>query len=264
MRGDLWIRVSLVAGLAVTVAAADEWSKRYTVSGKAELRVDTNDGSVNVRTWDRNEIEARVTTSGYRIAPSDVQVIDRQAGNRVEIEVRQPRRPFSVNFGHRWIRVELNVPRELRSNIHTGDGNISMDGVHGETQLNTGDGRIEAEALDGALDAQTGDGRIRVRGRFDALRLHTGDGSIEADIDRGSKVGAEWNVRTGDGHVTLRIADNLAADLDVHTGDGHITSDLTVTATGAFRDHDLRGKINGGGPPFIIRTNDGSVRLEKL
>src|SRR5271166_2439337 len=99
MRGDLWIRVSLVAGLAITVAAADEWSKRYTVSGKAELRVDTNDGSVNVRTWDRNEIEARVTTAGYRIGPSDVQVIDRQAGNRVEIEVRQPHRPFSVNFG---------------------------------------------------------------------------------------------------------------------------------------------------------------------
>jgi DUF4097 and DUF4098 domain-containing protein YvlB len=139
-----------------------------------------------------------------------------------------------------------------------------LDAIKGDTHLNTGDGRIEADALDGALDAHTGDGRIRVRGRFDALRLQTGDGSIEAEIERGSKVSSEWSIRTGDGHVTVRVADNLNADLDVHTGDGHITSDLTITATGAFRDHDLRGKLNAGGPPFLIRTNDGSVRLEKM
>lgn len=263
MRVDYRIKVCLLAALATTPSWADDWSKRFNISGRPELRVDADDAGVNVRTWDHNEIEARVTTAGWKIDASDVRIIDRQTGNRVEIEVRTPHRPM-INFGRRWIRVELLVPRDLRCNIHTGDGNISIDGVRGETQLNTGDGRIEAEALDGTLDAQTGDGRIRVRGRFDSLRLHTGDGSIEAEIDRGSKVSSEWNVRTGDGHVTLRVADNLAADIDVHTGDGHITSELSITTTGAFRDHDLRGKINGGGPPFIIRTNDGSVRLERL
>jgi DUF4097 and DUF4098 domain-containing protein YvlB len=264
MRGSLWIRVSLVAALAIAAATADDWSKRFTVSGRPELRVDADDASVTVRAWDRNEIEARINTGGWKIGPSEVRILDHQNGNRVELEVRTPHRPFNINFGHRWIRVELQVPRELSATIHTGDGNIVLDGIKGDTHLNTGDGRIEADALDGALDAHTGDGRIRVRGRFDALRLQTGDGSIEAEIERGSKVSSEWSIRTGDGHVTVRVADNLNADLDVHTGDGHITSDLTITATGAFRDHDLRGKLNAGGPPFLIRTNDGSVRLEKM
>lgn len=264
MRCNSLVHLSLIGAIALTPALADEWSKRFTISGKADLRVNAGDGAVTVRAWDRNEIEARVTTVGWRIGPSDIQIIDRQAGDRVELELRIPRHGFNFNMGRRSIHVELQVPRELRSDIRTGDGPISVDGIKGDTRLTTGDGRIEGEALDGALDAHTGDGRVRVRGRFDALRLQTGDGSIEAEIARGSKVGSEWSVRTGDGHVTLRIPESLAADLEVHTGDGHITSDVAITTNGAWRDHDLRGKINGGGAPFIVRTNDGSVRLERL
>jgi DUF4097 and DUF4098 domain-containing protein YvlB len=241
MQCNVPVRLSLIAAIAVTPALADEWSKRFTISGRADLRVNAGDGAVTVRAWDRNEIEARVTTVGWRIGPSDIQIIDRQAGDRVELELRIPRHGFNFNLGRRSIHVELQVPRELRSDIRTGDGPISVDGIKGDTRLTTGDGRIEGEALDGALDAHTGDGRVRVRGRFDALRL-----------------------QTGDGHVTLRIPESLAADLEVHTGDGHITSDLAITTNGAWRDHDLRGKINGGGAPFIVRTNDGSVRLERL
>jgi DUF4097 and DUF4098 domain-containing protein YvlB len=184
----------------------------------------------------------------------------------VELEVRIPHRPFSVNFGvgRRSVRVELQVPRELRTDIHTGDGSITVDGLHGETRLSTGDGHIEADRLDGSLDAQTGDGRLRARGRFDLLNLHTGDGSVEAEIENGSRISSEWTIRTGDGHVTLRLPSSFSADLDVHTGDGHIESDLPVTVSGFKRENELRGKLNAGGPPLVIRTNDGSIRLERL
>jgi hypothetical protein len=175
-----------------------------------------------------------------------------------------PHRIFSLNFGQQSIRVELRVPRELRSAIHTGDGSIIAEDLHGETHLSTGDGRIEASSLDGTLDAQTGDGSIRARGRFDLLNLHTGDGSIEAEVNNGSRISSEWSVRTGDGHVTLRLPANLSADLDVHTGDGHIQSELPVTMSGSRGEHDLRGKLNAGGPLLIVRTNDGSIRLERM
>ena len=246
------------------VSLADDWSKTFPISGKPELRVNTNDGSVTIRTWDRKEIEARVTTVHWRI-PSDVQVIDHQTGDHVDLEVRMPHHMFSLNFGQRTaIQVELRVPRELQSDIRTGDGSILAENLKGETRLSTGDGRIEATSLDGTLDAQTGDGRIVTRGRFDMLTLHTGDGSIEAEINNGSRMTSEWSVRTGDGHVTLRLPATLSADLDVHTGDGHIQSDLPVTMSGSRNDHELRGKLNAGGPPFIVRTNDGSIRLEKM
>lgn len=244
-------------------ALADEWSRTFQVSGHPNLRVNLNDGSVNVRTWDRKEIEARVTTVHWKI-PSEVQVVEHQSGDQVELEVHMTHQIFSLNFGQRSIQVELRVPRELRSDIHTGDGNIVVQDLRGDTRLSTGDGRIEATALDGTLDAQTGDGRLIIRGRFDMLHLHTGDGSIEAEINNGSRVTSEWTVRTGDGHVTLRLPATLSADLDVHTGDGHIQSDLPVTVSGSRNEHELRGKLNAGGPLVVVRTNDGSIRLERM
>jgi len=262
MSRTFWLAVFLTISIS-GAALADNWSKTFPISGHPDLRVNVNDGSVTVRTWDRKEIEARVTTVHWRI-PSEVQVVDHQSGDRVELEVHMPHRMFSLNFGQHSIQVELHVPRELRSDIRTGDGSVIVENLRGETRLSTGDGRIEATSLDGTLDAQTGDGRIITRGRFDLLNLHTGDGSIEAEINNGSRMTSEWSVRTGDGHITLRLPANLSADLDVHTGDGHIQSDLPVTVSGSRNEHELRGKLNAGGPPLIVRTNDGSIRLEKM
>src|SRR5262245_27657779 len=126
MNKALVLQLTLAAAGLNTVLWADDWSKRFVVSGYPDLRVNANDGSVTVRTWDRKEIEAKVNTVGWRIAPGEVQVIDRQTGDRVEVEVRMPHRPTVVIFGRRSIRVELQVPRELRSDIHTGDGSISV------------------------------------------------------------------------------------------------------------------------------------------
>lgn len=263
MTGTFLLAMSMAIAIS-GAASADDWSKTFQISGHPELRVNVNDGSVTIRAWDRKEIEARVTTVRWKI-PSEVQVVEHQSGDRVELEVRMPHRMFTLNFGQRTsIQVELRVPREIRSDIRTGDGSIIAENLRGETRLSTGDGRIEATSLDGTLDAQTGDGRIVIRGRFDMLNLHTGDGSIEAEVNNGSRITSEWSVRTGDGHVTLRLPASLSADLDVHTGDGHIQSDLPVTVSGSRNEHELRGKLNAGGPPLIVRTNDGSIRLERM
>jgi hypothetical protein len=252
----------LFTAVLSSTALADEWSKKFPVSGRPELRVSTGDGSVRVRTWDRREIEARVITTGWKIGPDEVRVVDHQTGDRVELEVRVPNNGFS--FGRRSVSVELEVPRDLMSDIRTGDGSVSLEGVRGETHLSTGDGSINAERIDGSLDARTGDGSMHVVGRFDLLTLQTRDGSIAADVENGSKMNASWSIRTGDGSLRLRLPSNFSADLDVRTGDGSIHSDLPVASTGSHRDNELRGKLNAGGPLLTVHTNDGSVSLERL
>jgi DUF4097 and DUF4098 domain-containing protein YvlB len=250
-------------------AMADEWTKTFPMSGTPELRVRADDASVTVRPWDRNEIEARVTTSGWKISDSEVKVVEKHSANSLDVEVRVPRMNwtfggFGSSLGHRWIKLELRVPSELRSDIHTGDGHISVERIKGNTVLSSGDGKIEAEGLDGRLNVRTGDGHIRVRGRFDVLEARTGDGSVEVDVSPGSRMASAWHVNTGDGHVTLRLPPNFAADIDAHTGDGHITADLPLTVSGTQRKSELRGHLNGGGEPLVVRTNDGHIRLERL
>lgn len=288
MRRQTLLLVILVVVLAfsfvaVNPARADEWNKKYTVSGKPSVRVETNDGNVTVTTTGQKEVQAHVETLGWRIAENEVRIIESQTGDRIQLEVKIPSR-MNWNWGgaRHSLKIELRLPRQAglavktgdgnvsvtslvgSADIRTGDGNITLDALKGELHLSTGDGNIDGNNMDGRLIASTGDGHLRIEGRFELLDLHTGDGNIDARARAGSKLAANWTFRTGDGNVTLRLPADLQADLDAHTGDGHITSAFPITVSGEIGKTTLRGKINGGGASLIIRTGDGSIRLEKL
>ena len=148
------MRVACVAGLALAVVAArpvrgDEWSHQYPLQGVPQLHVRTDDGRVRIETVAGSEIEARVTTAGWRIAPDEVTITESQAGNRVDIEVRIPKRPTgTASKGDRstsscacrsrptWTsRPATAASRCSRSrasvDLSTGDGSITAQGLHG-------------------------------------------------------------------------------------------------------------------------------------
>lgn len=279
------MRLAWLAGLALVAAAgspasADEWSHRYPLKGRADVHVRTDDGSVRVESGASSEVEARVTTEGWRLAPDGVTIKESQAGDRVEIEVLLPKTHGWT--GKRSVEVVLRVPAAADLDVRTGDGSIKTDAVNGRVRLATGDGSITAEGLQGDIGLHTGDGSIRasglsgrlqadtgdghmdVRGRFEALDLRTGDGGIEASVESGSKVASPWSLHSGDGSVTLRIPPDLGADLDAQTGDGGIHLDSPVSVKGTVRENAVHGQLGAGGPALRITTGDGSIHISGL
>jgi DUF4097 and DUF4098 domain-containing protein YvlB len=286
-RLTIFLAAAIMTGIAIAAGAAparaDQWSKTYQVNGRAELHVVTGDGDVIVTGTDQHQIDARVTATGWKIGPSDVQIIENQSGNSVSIEVKVPHWGFSMFGGnHKSLRVEVSVPRELDLDVRTSDGNVTAQGVSGKIQfdtgdgnvtagnikgdirIHTGDGHIEGHNFDGSLDANTGDGNLRIDGRFDALALKTGDGNIEAQAVSGSKVANGWNLHSGDGRITLRVPGDLNATLDAHTGDGSITLDIPIQVSGSLSHSSVRGKMNAGGATLAVSSGDGSIHIEKL
>ena len=243
-------------------AKADEWNHHWSVGAHPELRVNAGDAAVTVEASETNAINATLTTHGWSIGSSGVRVTEHQSGNSVEIDVKVPSQHF--NFGNRSIRLVVRAPRELVANIHTGDGSIRLRGLHGPLRADTGDGSIQGDDLDGTLDANTGDGSVHIAGRFDNVQLHTQDGSVELQAQRGSRMQSDWRVQTGDGSVRVNLPNDLSADLELHTGDGNIRLDLPVTVNGTRNEHEVRGKLNGGGPSFTVRTGDGSITVGSL
>ena len=256
---------SMSAGIA-PAARADEWTKSYTLTGKPDLRVDTSDANIHVYTWDQNTIEAKVTTTHYKIGGEGIRIDERQAGDVVEIDVRYPHLHgfgITINGGNHRVDIDIHMPREGRVDLHTSDGKIELANFKGEMQLHSGDGSQEIDSVDGKLRATTGDGHIRANGRFDELELKTGDGRVDARAAAGSTLTAGWRLESGDGSVTLEVPDTLSADVDLHTGDGHIDLDMPVTTEGKIHENEVRGKLNGGGNLLVIHTGDGSIRLRK-
>jgi DUF4097 and DUF4098 domain-containing protein YvlB len=257
---------SVVALMVIFIAvstSAEEWSKTFTLTDKPDLRVDTSDANIHVSTWDQNTIEAKVTTTRFKIGEDGVRIEDHQNGNSVELNVRYPHRYLVFETGRHRVDIDIHMPREGRVNLHTGDGKIEIAGFKGEMDLRSGDGAEIIDRADGKLRATTGDGPIRANGRFDELEVKTGDGRVEVRAADGSSVATGWRLETGDGSVTLEVPADLAADVDLHTGDGHIDLEMPVTTQGKLRQNEVHGKLNGGGNLMTIHTGDGSIHLRK-
>ncbi len=280
MRG-LYLGISLAAVTCfASPAFADDWAKKYSLSGPPQLRVETNDGHVTIDTWARNEISVTVTTVGWKIGPNDVRIEERQSGNLVDLSVKVPRQLWSWGINIHSLKIDVRMPQKGDVNvrtgdghvnvssfagntlIHTGDGHITLNAVQGTADLSTGDGHIQAHPFDGSLRASTGDGHIEVEGRFEALDLKTGDGRVNADVLPGSRMSSSWRIHTGDGSVTLRLPEKFSADLDAETRDGHINLDFPVTVSGKLSRSHVHGPLNGGGPTFRVTTGDGSIHIE--
>jgi hypothetical protein len=264
MRRLLWIAVGLWVSSSLSLGAqGEEWNKTFAINGRAELRVETSDAQIHVDTWDQKKIEARVTSDKWGFGQDGIEVHDHQTGDSVELEVRFPHGIHIMSIGNRRTVIEIHMPREGKVRLHTGDGEIRLRDLKGEMDIESGDGRLEVEGVEGVLRAHSSDGHVRAKGRFDNLDISTSDGRIEAEALPGSTIGQGWNLKTGDGGVSLAIPENFAADIVLHTGDGHITLDMPVTVEGRYESSNIRGKLNGGGGLLSIRTGDGSIRLGK-
>jgi DUF4097 and DUF4098 domain-containing protein YvlB len=254
----------LIASIAAALPAhAEEWSKTYHLSGRPDLRIETSDANIQVTTWEQNTIEARIISSHYKIGEGGLRVEERQTGDSVEIDVRYPHHDFNIGWGQHKVDIIIQMPREGRVNLRTGDGKIDIAGFKGEMDLHSGDGSENLEGVDGKLRASTGDGHITAHGRFDELELKTGDGHVEVTANAGSTLAAGWRLETGDGNVSLEIPSDLSADVSLHTSDGHIDLDMPIATEGKIRQNEVHGKLNGGGSSLNIRTGDGSIHLRK-
>ena len=263
--------------------------RRFDVSGAPDVRVTTFDGSIQVRSWDRDEvlieIEKRAPTEE---ALKDIQVVAERDGDRIQIEVRRPSGSEAF-FGigrhvSRTARVIATVPRRSSLMLRSGDGSIRVDRVEGRAELRTGDGSVRASELrgeivvhtgdgsvtlqdvEGDLDVETGDGGVSVSGVLKTVRVRTTDGSVTVRADDGSAMSDDWSITTGDGGVAVYLPEAFAAELDAHTGDGRVTSDLDVATivTGRVDRVDrrtLKGRVGDGGRVFRVRTGDGSIRF---
>ena len=115
-----------IAGLALTAnnARAEEWTKSYTINGRAHVRVGSNDGSVRVSTSDTKQVEFVVIYEGYKM-DKNLTVTSRQDGDQVEVSARvHSGIGFNWGINHRTLRVEVHMPREADLNVDTGDGSV--------------------------------------------------------------------------------------------------------------------------------------------
>ena len=243
--------------------------KHFTVSGRPDVALTTFDGSIEIRPWDKPDVQVVVEKRGRdKEDVAAIEVKAEQRGNRIEISVTEPTRDhggFHLTFHNRSAKLIVSVPASSDISAKSGDGSIDIERVAGHVQLRSGDGSIRGRMLGGDVEANTGDGSITLDGQLTSVRVHTGDGRVTIHADPGSVPGADWDIVTGDGSVTLEVPDGFGAELDAHTGDGGIhMQDVTLSnVTGNIGKNSLRGRLGAGGRAVRVRTGDGSITFKR-
>lgn len=150
---------------------------------------------------------------------------------------------------------------EYRSNVRNNDVTVEFRievprGVRLDVQ--TVNGEIEATGLGADVDARTVNGDIEVTTQGFA-RAQTVNGSIVAEMGRWMPIGAEFE--TVNGSIDLDLPDDVDADLDASWVNGSLDSDLPFTVEGRITRRSARGRLGDGGPDLEIKTVNGSIRI---
>jgi hypothetical protein len=257
--------------------------KRFEVAGVPEVHLVTFDGSIEVRTWDRDEVLVEIQKRGQTREDVDsIEIKADQSGDRVQVEARRPQGgDVLLGIGvhiSRSARLVATVPRRANVLARTGDGTIRIDRVDGRIELRTGDGSVKGSELkgavtvdtgdgtvtlqdvEGALDARTGDGGVSASGRLDAVRVRTSDGTVTLRAEPGSAMSDDWDVSTGDGSVVVYLPGGFEAAIDAHTDEGRVSADREMDVKSERADRrTLRGRLGNGGHTLKVRTGDGGI-----
>jgi DUF4097 and DUF4098 domain-containing protein YvlB len=258
--------------------------KHFSTSGTPDVTLSTFDGSIEVRAWDKAEVQVVIEKrAASKDSAATIEVRADQSGDRVTVEATVPKStgfgfhigtsrsaklivmtPHAANVAARSGDGAIDIERITgRVDLKSGDGSIRAHDVHGDVKAHTGDGAINIDGVDGSLDVDTGDGSVVVSGTMTSVRARSGDGSISIRASAGSTATSDWDITTGDGSVSLELPDDFNAELDAHTGDGRIHADNVTLSnvTGPIEKNSVRGRLGSGGRSVRVRTGDGSITL---
>jgi len=251
---DRQAEIARIAPVAfMSVPRAEEKSGSFVVKGVPKVTVQAKGCAVDVKGWDKSEVQYRVVQFSDPRRVVGLAVTESHTDSAVNINVndRDAAAPRPV-FPAQSVRVEIYVPR--RSNLKiTTDGGIRLDGVSGDIELNGGDESINVRDADGSMRVSSSDGRIRVVGFKGDIVANSSDGMINLEGDFKNLI-----ANANDGAITLTLPEDANANLDASCDQVH-GEGIAVTRTG--RDESLSHyRIGSGGTTFQVRTG-GEIRV---
>lgn len=269
----------------------EDFHHSYKFNPGGRLAIENENGTVEISTWDKDEIEITGTkNASTQELLKDIKVnID---ATPAVVRVRVDRPNFRGNAG---VRFSIRVPKKVElERIKSTNGTLHVMGTEGTAHLETTNGKIEAMGVTGRLTAETTNGSIELDGHKGDVRARTSNGKISGEVAKGVidahtsngsidldlaaiespepvrlettngninlKLAAahEVRARTNNSSITVQLPEKADANLRARTSNSHIDSDFGPSAGVAGEDDEERERRNksldakiGKGGPLI-------------
>lgn len=265
----------------------------------------TNDPSeaikveVSIRSSGDDQLEAQMVADSVEI------LTPMEGENGTTQAIRWDWRGGARPHGSVGVSFEVTLPEHLAVAAKSTNGTLEVEGTHADCDLNTTNGRIsvagvvgpcrvettngrvrveadlpscEATSTNGSIDihggterlsAKTTNGRIEVSTYAKELQLETQNAHLEAELF--SQSGLTGSVKSHNGSIELRMADDANVQLVCNTENGRIDYDdlghdalITITKGGGYkRGEKLTATLGQGGQPLVVETHNASISLKQ-
>jgi len=221
----------LIACALPLAAAAGEGSIERKVAAEAngEVVISNVSGTVDVRGWDRNEVQV----TGH--LGDDVERIDVETiGGRTVVKVVLPR----GNSRDGDAEIEVSVPRNSSVEVSAVSADVSSRGVLGTQRLKTVSGELTADIAGDESEVRSVSGDVTVRGSGKPLRLRVA--SVSGSLDLTNTAGS-LDMVTVSGDARVQMGDT--SDVRGRTTSGDLEVRGTLTRNGRVDVEGVSGDI---------------------
>ena len=230
-------------GFAVPAREKEESTRTYPLSAKGQISLQNVNGGVEIRVWDRAEVELQVTKTAKNQEDLDAVTIEINAEpDRLQISTKYPEHK-GWNFrkgSSTQVFYKLSIPKNARlEDIADVNGYVDLRGVEGKVKASTVNGAIKAAGL--ASQAS----------------LSTVNGSLTAEFQRLDDGEVTLSSVNGAVHLSLPKAANAA--LSCTTVNGRIHADFPTDA-GRVRKQ-LKTTLGNGSAKVHASTVNGGIQV---
>ena len=221
----LWIACALPIA---AVAAGDSVDRKVAADPDGEVVISNVSGTIDVRGWDRNEVQV-TGTLGRSVERLDVE----SSGGRTVVKVVLPHRGARDGDAE----IEVQVPKNSRVEVSAVSADVSSRGVLGTQRLTSVSGEITADISgnDSQIRSVSGDVTARGVGQPSSVRVSSVSGSLDI-----TNIGGKIEVVTVSGDARVQASEiseirgrTTSGDLELH---GKLTRDGRVDVEGVSGD----------------------------
>ena len=247
------VLISLLLAASVVLAQeTKEYEDTFEFDQYGTVSIDTYKGSINVETWDKNEI--------YFYAKVEP---DLGGWSDISPEEQLERCEVRLNKSNDYVSLESDYQNDIWGN----SGTLAL--VHYEikmpasARLRIDDYKSEThvENLDSDFEIETYKGTVNIVNFSGELTVDTYKGTVEIDY---SNFTDDAYFDTYKGEIELHLPSNSKFDFDFDLGrKGDFESDFDMVMKSYSSDEGARGKVNGGGPEIKFSTYKGEIVLRE-
>jgi hypothetical protein len=151
--------------------------------------------------------------------------------------------------------------RRIRGDVRVSSsgGGVTVEQVVGDVEAGSSGGGVDVTSVSGDVNAESSGGGVDLADIGGRVTAESSGGPVSVVLAAEHSAGG--NLSSSGGGVHVDVDRHARLSIDASSSGGSVVCDLPVLVQGKISRTSLRGELNGGGAPLVVRSSGGGIRI---